>query len=93
MWGFMPGEVRMQPRLAGLGPQAWATRLGELRGHTFHYSVTESPIAPVAMTKGPALTTRQEAVYAQGPVRASYFHAWFASNPEATAQLMLGGVL
>jgi len=93
MWGLMPGEVRMQHRLAGLGPQAWATRLGELRGHTFHYSVTESPLAPVAMTKGPALTTRQEAVYAHGPVRASYFHAWFASNPEATAQLMLGGVL
>jgi cobyrinic acid a,c-diamide synthase len=32
---------------------------------------------------------RPEAVYGQGPVRASYFHAWFASNPEATAQLFL----
>jgi cobyrinic acid a,c-diamide synthase len=23
----------------------------------------------------------------QGPVRASYFHAWFASSPQATARL------
>ena len=28
-----------------------------------------------------------EAIYAHGSVRASYFHAWFASNPCAVAQL------
>lgn len=92
-WGLLPGEVKMQGRLAGLGPQAWDTAAGELRGHTFHYSVTESPLVPQAWTHGPTLTTRKEAVYAQGPVRASYFHAWFPSNPVATAQLMLGGEL
>ena len=28
-----------------------------------------------------------KALYRQGEVRASYFHAWFASNPDAAATL------
>ena len=87
MWGLLPGEVAMLPRLAALGPQCWDTARGELRGHTFHYSVTESPLGPVAHTTPGSRFGRPEAIYGQGPVRASYFHAWFASNPEATAQL------
>ena len=31
MWGLLPGEVAMQPRLAALGPQRWDTAQGELR--------------------------------------------------------------
>ncbi len=93
MWGLLPGEVQMQARLAGLGPQRWDTQCGELRGHTFHYSVTQSPLVPLAWTQGPALTTRKEAVLAQGTVRASYFHAWFASNPRAAASLFKGEAL
>ena len=89
MWGLLPGEVAMQPRLAALGPQRWDTAQGELRGHTFHYSLTTSPLAPVAQTVPGSRFGRPEAVYGQGPVRASYFHAWFASNPGATAQLFL----
>ena len=30
-----------------------------------------------------------EALYVQGSVKASYFHAWFASNPVAAARLFL----
>ncbi|MFP5325081.1 MAG: cobyrinate a,c-diamide synthase [Gammaproteobacteria bacterium] len=89
MWGLLPGEVAMQPRLAALGPQCWDTARGELRGHTFHYSVTATPLVPVAHTAPGSRFGRPEAIYLQGPVRASYFHAWFASNPEATAQLFL----
>lgn len=89
MWGLLPGEVRMQPRLAALGPQRWATPRGDLRGHTFHYSLTESPLAPVAQTEAASAYGRPEAVYGQGPVRASYFHAWFASHPVASAGLFL----
>lgn len=89
MWGLLPGEVAMQPRLAALGPQRWNTAQGELRGHTFHFSLTTSPLAPVARTEPGSKFGRPEAVYGQGPVRASYFHAWFASSPEATAQLFL----
>ncbi len=89
MWGLLPGEVTMQPRLAALGPQRLDTAQGELRGHTFHYSLTTSPVAPVAHTVPGNLLGRSEAVYGWGTVRASYFHAWFASNPEATAKLFL----
>ena len=89
MWGLLPGEVAMQPRLAALGPQRWDTAQGELRGHTFHYSLTTSPLTPVAHTEPGSQFGRPEAVYGQGSVRASYFHAWFASNPAATAQLFL----
>ncbi|MCY1559562.1 hypothetical protein D9M68_966130 [compost metagenome] len=55
-----------------------------MRGHTFHYSRCETPLAPAARTVG---TRGGEALYVHGPVRASYFHAWFASSPEATARL------
>ncbi len=89
MWGLLPGEVVMQPRLAALGPQRWDTGQGELRGHTFHYSLTTSPLAPEAHTAPGSQFGKPEAIYRQGTVRASYFHAWFASNPEATAQLFL----
>lgn len=87
MWGLLPGEVAMQPRLAALGPQRWDTAQGELRGHTFHYSLTTSPLVPEAHTAPGGRFGKPEAIYRQGPVRASYFHAWFASNPDATAQL------
>lgn len=89
-WGLLEGTVRMQPRLAGLGPQQ--LRFGEhiLRGHTFHYSKCETALAPVARSSRPnTLPSPQagEALYSQGGIRASYFHAWFASSPEATAAL------
>lgn len=87
MWGLLPGEVAMQPRLVALGPQRWDTAQGALRGHSFHHSQTTSPLAPLAQTVPGSRFGRPEAVYGQGPVRASYFHAWFASNLEATAGL------
>lgn len=89
MWGLLPGEVTMQQRLAALGPQSWDTDQGELRGHTFHYSLTESPLVPISHTAPGSRFGRPEAVYRQGAARASYFHAWFASSPEATASLFL----
>lgn len=89
MWGLLPGEVAMQKRLAALGPQRWNTPQGELRGHTFHYSLTASPMLPLAHTEPARAHGKAEAIYGQGPVRSSYFHAWFPSNPEATAQLFL----
>lgn len=93
MWGLLPGEVAMQPRLAALGPQRWQTAQGELRGHTFHYSSTVSPLAPLAHTTPVRAHGKPEAIYSQGPIRASYFHAWFASSPEAAAHLFLPAVV
>ena len=94
MWGLLPGGVTMQKRLAGLGPQRLRTGAGELRGHTFHYSTCETAHPVAARTSRPESAPGKssgrpsgEAVYVSGSVRASYFHAWFASNLEATAQL------
>lgn len=91
LWGLLPGVVRMQPRLAALGPQKLALAAGELRGHTFHYSRCETALEPVlhtASARGGAAGAG-EAVYQRGALRASYFHAWMASSPAAAAALFL----
>ena len=95
MWGLLPGKVAMQARLAALGPQRLRLGAGGLRGHAFHYSRCETPL-PVALQtesmRGGAVAAG-EAVYQRGALRASYFHAWMASCPAATAALFLNGEL
>ena len=93
-WGLLPGSTRMQRRLAALGPQQLKLPAGTLRGHTFHYSTAASPLPVVARTARPDTEPQPdagEAVYAHEGVRASYFHAWFASSPAAIASLLGGG--
>jgi cobyrinic acid a,c-diamide synthase len=87
MWGLLPGGVAMQQRLVALGPQQLVLPEGSLRGHTFHYSRCESTLEPARFTE--AARGSGEAVYQAGSLQASYFHAWFASSPEATASLFL----
>ena len=90
MAGLLPGRVLMQQRLAGLGSQGLATNAGQMRGHTFHYSRLETPLAPAAWTVKHPSGTQGEAVYRVGSLTASYFHAFFASNPAAVASLLQG---
>lgn len=94
LWGLLPGRVQMQKRLAGLGPQQLDLPQGQLRGHTFHYSTFDSAAAVATRTARPGQAVAPnvgEAVYRQGSLRASYFHAWFASSPAATAELFGAG--
>ena len=99
LWGLLPGWVTQHERLQGLGMQGCETPLGLLRGHGFHYSRFDTPLAPVTRThrlQGEHAVNAAaplEAVYVHGSVRASYFHAWFASNPAATAALFSAGGL
>jgi cobyrinic acid a,c-diamide synthase len=89
-WGLLPGEVTMHQRLAGLGPQQLVLASGTLRGHTFHYSTTSTPLQAVARTARPDAAPTQdagEALWQQGALRASYFHAWFPSCPAAVVEL------
>lgn len=91
-WGVLPGTVTMQKRLAGLGPQQLTLDSGQLRGHTFHYSTTATTLQAHHRTARPDCEPAPdagEAVWSQGSVRASYFHAWFASTPAAAASLFL----
>jgi cobyrinic acid a,c-diamide synthase len=103
LWGLLPGTATLQRRLAALGPRQLAVGGDWLRGHSFHYSTCETPLPVSARAVRPARTTTPadlpqtaagdpaegEPVYRLGPVQASYFHAWFASSPEATARLFL----
>lgn len=89
-WGLLPGEVTMHKRLAGLGPQQLTLAEGTLRGHTFHYSTTATPLLSAARTARPDAEPQPdagEALWQHQSVRASYFHAWFASCPAAAAAL------
>ncbi len=91
-WGVLPGTVTMQKRLAGLGPQQLTLECGQLRGHTFHYSTTATALQAQHRTARPGCEPAPdagEAVWSRGSVRASYFHAWFASAPAAAASLFL----
>ncbi len=92
MWGVLPGTTTLQKRLAALGPQQLATPGGVLRGHAFHYSTCATDLPAIAYTEaaaGRTLRGEGEALYMLGSVRATYFHAWFVSNPAAAAQLFL----
>ncbi len=89
-WGLLPGVVTMQKRLAALGPQQLDLHGQVLRGHTFHYSTCVSPLLASARTARPGMSPAPdtgESLWVQGSIKASYFHAWFASNPQATAAL------
>jgi cobyrinic acid a,c-diamide synthase len=94
MWGLLPGTVTMQQRLAALGPLQLALPAGVLRGHTFHYSRCETTLAPAALARSPddesGALGSGEAFYRHGSIAASYFHAWFPSNAQAAANLLLG---
>jgi len=87
MAGLLPGQVAMQTRLAGLGPQKLETDHGQLRGHTFHYSKLETNVPASAHTVKNPSGVQGEAVYRAGSLTASYFHAWFPSCPAAVAAM------
>lgn len=87
---LLPGEVRMQQRLAALGTQQVDLPEGRLRGHTFHYSTTDTPLPAIARAATPD-GREGEAVYRNGRLSASYVHLYFPSNPAATAALFAPG--
>ncbi len=95
LWGLLPGRATQQRRLAGLGPQQLAWEGHTLRGHTFHYSTLASDVPQVARTARPGEASAPgvgEALYRQGSIHASYFHAWFESSPTAVAALFRGDI-
>ena len=87
MVGLLTGTVRMQARLAALGPQAWISERGELRGHTFHHSSFETVLQPLARTRKHPSGVDGEAIFRCGSLTASYFHAYFESCPAAVAEI------
>lgn len=94
MLGLMPGQAKMAGRLKGLGmqgltlPDADSDQPSgqELRGHAYHHSELETPLQPIAHTRR-LRGSAGEAVYRQGSLTASYFHAYFPSAPRLVADL------
>lgn len=89
MAGLLPGKVTMRERLAAIGLQSLRLSQGELRGHAFHHSQLDTPLAP-AFACVPQRYGKAEPVYRRGAVTASYLHAYFPSSPAAAAALLLG---
>jgi cobyrinic acid a,c-diamide synthase len=92
MWGSLPGTITMQKRLGGLGLQSLRLHDQEIRGHTFHYSTCTSPLKAYSQCLKKTETANNasgELLFQKNSLQASYFHAWFASNPIATASLFL----
>lgn len=92
MLGLLPGRAVMAGRLMGLGIQALRLKNGELRGHTFHHSRLDARCQPVTHTHRQRFDSAGEAVYVEGALLASYFHAYFPSCPEAVAAIFDGAV-
>jgi cobyrinic acid a,c-diamide synthase len=88
MADLLPGTTRMHTRLGGLGPQAWDTGEGILRGHTFHYSTFETTLKGIGRTVTHPAGKVGEAIYRTGSLTASYFHAYFPSCPRAIVALL-----
>lgn len=91
MAGLLRGEAAMQTRLAALGLQSVAWPEGELRGHSFHYSSMRTPLAPIATARNPNAGRTAEPLFAVGPLRATYVHHYFPSNPQAVAEFFSAG--
>lgn len=88
MFALLPGNVRMQKKLAGLGMLTVDLPEGKLAGHTFHYSTADTALEPIARaTRSAGQST--EAIYRVGRLTASYMHFYFPSNAAATARLLL----
>ena len=90
MAGLLPGRTVMQKRLAALGMMglALSKKSEPIRGHAFHYSRFETTLEPWLRATRTRDQQPGEAVYRAGSITASYFHAYFASNPEAVAHLL-----
>ncbi|WP_371233987.1 cobyrinate a,c-diamide synthase [Pseudomonas sp. QE6] len=86
--GLLPGEARMQKRLAALALQAVTLPEGTLRGHTFHHSLLDSAEAPLARGVCPNDKPVAEAVFRRGRLTASYIHFYLPSDPDAAVALL-----
>ncbi|MBV0933348.1 cobyrinate a,c-diamide synthase [Marinobacterium sp. A346] len=85
--GLLPAKAQMQQRFAALGLQRLQLDGEVLRGHTFHHSVTETALEPIARGECPNGRRAAEPVYRLKRLTASYIHLYFPSNPAAVAQL------
>ncbi|MGE6608695.1 cobyrinate a,c-diamide synthase [Halomonas sp. NPDC076908] len=89
MLGFLNGTAKMAGKLTALGLQSLHAGAGELRGHTYHHSLLETAMTPLARTRKLA-GSEAEPIYREGGLVASYFHGYFPSAPKLVADIFTG---
>lgn len=89
MLGLLNGTAKMAGKLTALGLQSLHAGAGELRGHTYHHSLLETAMTPLARTHKLA-GSEAEPIYREGGLVASYFHGYFPSAPKLVADIFTG---
>lgn len=87
MVGIINGDGVMQQKLAGLGMQEVELHNHKVTAHTFHHSSMTTTLEPITHGIRQRGKKPGEAVYQNKHLIASYLHLYFASNPEAIAQI------
>ena len=87
MVGLLPGNAKMQNKLAGLGMQHDPLPEGDFTAHTFHHSTLEIDMQPIAHGLRQRGSNPGEAIYRSKALTASYLHLYFSSNPQAISKL------
>ncbi|MCG8393992.1 MAG: cobyrinate a,c-diamide synthase [Pseudomonadales bacterium] len=88
-FGLLPGQARLTPKLQGLGMQALCINGEELRGHTFHHAVLDTPCEASWWSEKQS-GSAGEPVYMQGTLLASFFHGYFPAAPQLVADIFSG---
>lgn len=86
-FALLPGETRMQKKLAALGLMDAELPEGRLSGHSFHYSTSTTPLEPLVRATKRVGNSLGEAIYRQHRLTASYVHFYFPANLLAAARL------
>lgn len=93
VFGLLPGNSEIQPKLQGLGTQhaTFATTddddAASIGAHTFHYGRFDTDLPVIAQGKGKY--GAGEAVYRHQNITASFLHFYFPSNPALAAHFFL----
>ncbi len=87
MVGIINGDSVMQQNLAGLGMQEVELHNHKVTAHTFHHSSMTTTLEPITHGIQQRGKKPGEAVYQNKSLIASYLHLYFASNPDAIAQI------
>lgn len=85
--GILPGHAVMHARLQSIGYHTASLAGGQVRGHAFHHSTVDTPLAASAYTARAQSGAAGEAIYERGRLVATYFHGYFPSDPRAVARL------
>ena len=93
MVGLLPGNAKMQKKLAAIGSQSVELPIFNtldntvMRGHSFHYSTAEISLEPISLSKHHPTERLGEFVYQHHNIIASYMHWYLPSNVDVALKM------